>query len=278
MGNGRFEAKITLATAQAIAMGDLTGSFTATVAAGDYYLAGPSPATAAGELPGLVEAWFNAVGAASKTGWDFAVSTDFRVTVSRAGGTCSVTWNAASAEMKRIMGFSSDIAATGQQGEKQMESVWLAPVRHQSLNHLVPFNASFDEFRGWLEHDFNSVENFSGLTSGFVGSSAYVRSFTFPTCIRSRVWIAHETLANESFEHFAFGCLMGRFPWATCGGPVRWHRDQAFSGSDPAPQDLPSQYTVILGKDFIPQPVTEQDTSLWQVHLDRCILIPELFV
>lgn len=236
------------------------GAQTFTVAAGTYYLS-----TRGSASKGLVGALQDALNSAATTD-DLTVTLangengTGKVTITSTGST-AIVWT--SADLKLVLGFDTDLAAgTTWTGANQCRQLWLPNRAYWAPNTTSP------DWSGWIESDFRAVENAAGYVVGFKGQDKTVNHLLWSSIPRHKVWVAHETVVNESWERFYKDAIWGDGVGGTPTGPIRFYPDSDISATCVT-------YSVPLAAMIKPEPVVESwAAGPWKLELERLVVTP----
>ena len=248
---GKLEARITVPTG---GWDTTVGGATKTIPAGTYYMS--SPGSGARSFLAEVAFQFGASSVAASLG---EAGTGL-VTIQFAGAT-AITW--IDAEVQDLLGFADDLAAaTSHVSTQSAKAVWLPDVEWNALN------SSSGHWRGFDESDMRTASNPAGYVWAVMGQMRVsLDDLVWHGLKQSKVWIANETVVNQSLQRFWREGIWGTASWATAGGPFRFHPDAA--------QDTEfGTYKPLDTTTFRPEQFVRDYAGIWRWPMPKLIQVP----
>jgi hypothetical protein len=240
----KLEGRITVPTGGwSVSVTDNDGTFTATVAAGDYYLTSTTSL-----LTTFKTALDNGAGVTyTVTVNDADPNGTGKVTITPSAGNVAITWT--STGLRDALGFTGNLsAASSHTSANSSPHIWL-PNTPRSAG-IVP-----DGYQGRPVTDGTVTGSPTGTTKAIQYATRYENTAEWRFLLGSKTWITWESTVNESFEKF-WSVSIG------AGQPVRYHKDRADDSTY-----VTDQWLAIDGLPVVPAipTFTGGATSLWNM-------------
>lgn len=187
----KLEGMITVPTGGwSASITDNDGTFTATVAAGDYFLTSTTSLLAA-----FKTALDNGAGVTYTVTVDDADPTGTgKVTITPSAGNVAITWTSTS--LRDALGFTGNLsAASTQVSPSSSPYIYLPNVQRSPA--MAPEGSN-----GYVVNDSTVTVAPSGNAVGLQYNKRYINTLGFRFLLANKGWIAHEVVANESLESF----------------------------------------------------------------------------
>jgi len=184
-----------------------------------------------------------------------------KVTITKGSGNFNITW--VSTDLRDMLGFTQGnlTGANSYTGASQAKGLWLPNSPGNSMYGAAD--------KGFYETDTVATESPSGNVKAFFANKKQVNVISWRGITFAKCRVSAEVTANESYEQFWLDCILGEKSWAAgpCG-PVRVYWD---AGDDSVYAD----YKVVgdAMRSFMPEPLEEGWLGLWNIELDRMVVI-----
>jgi hypothetical protein len=250
--NGRIEATITVAAGGWTADLVGTGSGTATIPAGDYFLSEL--------LAEVATQWSATTGDTVTATLDGGESGTGAVTIA-SSATLAVTWT--NNFLRDALGFAAGLSgADTYESPNHAKAVWLPD--------CVKFTRRGDGVAGLRETDGISAEGPGGNVYHFVSASKTVNAIRWDFISRSRAVKEGEELSGESFESFWEDCILGELAFVETGATLRvyWDADSSALGNEHDYRIAGESWRAFAA---LCTPVREGWVGGWTIELERLV-------